>query len=137
MVVIGAFIPMSEPRIPLNHMRTAHWVLKLIAAERQYAERFPAAGFTCDLHQLEQAGIVDKVLASGVRAGYRYELHGCGATAPISEFAVSAVPITPGRTGDFAFCMNQEGVLWYSKGGLADECFKARSRWPKSDPLAE
>jgi hypothetical protein len=64
MVVIGAFIPMSEPRIPLNHMRTAYWVLKLIAAERQYSERFPAVGFTCDLHQLEQAGIVDKVLAS-------------------------------------------------------------------------
>jgi hypothetical protein len=137
MVVIGVFIPMSEPRIPLNHMRTAHWVLTLIAAERQYAERFQAAGFTCDFHQLEQTGIVDKVFASGVRSGYRYELQGCDATTPVSRFSVSAVPTTKGKTGDFAFCTNQEGLLWYSKDGSADECFKARTRWTNSDPLAE
>jgi hypothetical protein len=136
MVVIGAMVPMSEPRIPMNHIRTAHWIIQLTAAERQYAERFPAAGFTCNLHQLAQVGIVDKVLGSGERAGYRYELHGCDTTAPVSAFSISAVPLAQGRTGEFAFCANQEGVVWYAKGGSADECFKARTRWPKSDDLA-
>jgi len=128
-MVIGAIVPMSEPRIPLNHMRTAHWVAQLTAAERQYAERFPAAGFTCDLNQLAQVGIVDKVLGSGERAGYRYELQGCDTAAPVSVFSISAAPIAQGRTGEFAFCANQEGVVWYAKGGSADECLKARTRW--------
>ena len=74
-LVIGAMAPLSQPRIPMNHRRAAHSAFQLIAAERQYAARFPPAGFTCDLPQLEQAGFVDKVLASGERAGYHYELH--------------------------------------------------------------
>jgi len=135
MVVIGAIVPMSQPRIPLNHMRTAHWIFQLTVAERHYAERFPAAGFTCNLHQLAQLGIVDRVLGSGERADYRYQLHGCDTTAPVSVFSISAVPIAQGRTGEFAFCANQEGVVWYAKGGSADECFEARMRWPKSDYL--
>ena len=129
MLVIGAIVPMSEPRIPLNHMRTAHWVVQLISAERQFAERFPAAGFTCDLHQL---GLVDKISGLGEKAGYRYELQGCDGTAPVSAFSVSAVPTIPGRTGEFAFCANQQRVVWYAKGGSADECFKARTSWNKS-----
>ena len=134
---IAAIAPLSHPRIPLNHMRTARSVVQLIAAERQYAARFPAAGFTCDLRQLAQSGMVDKGLASGEKAGYQYELHGCDATASVAAFSVSAVPIAQGRTGEFAFCANQEGVLWYAGGGSADECFRARTRWNKSDPLRD
>jgi hypothetical protein len=136
-LVIAAIAPLSHPRIPMNHMRTAHSVVQLIAAERQYAARFPAAGFTCDLRQLAQSGMVGKVLASGEKAGYQYELHGCDATASVAAFSVSAVPIAQGRTGEFAFCANQEGVLWYAGGGSADECFRARTRWNKSDPLRD
>ena len=137
MIVIGVILPpLSQPRIPMNHMRAAHSSVQLITAERQYAERFPAIGFTCDLGQLEQAGFVDKVLASGERAGYHYELHGCSTTAPVTAFSFSAVPIIQGKTGEFAFCANQEGVVWYAKGGPAGECFKARTRWPISDYLA-
>ncbi|SRR6266567_1031312 len=130
MFVIGAIAPLSHPRIPMNHTRTAHSVVQLIAAERQYAARFPAEGFTCDLRQLAEAGIVDKALASGEKAGYHYELHGCDATASVAAFSVYAVPIAHGRTGEFAFCANQEGVLWYADGP-ADECFRERTRWNK------
>src|SRR3954471_24101921 len=91
--VVGALVPMSEPRIPLNHLRTAHGVFELTSAERQYAEQFPATGYTCNLHQLKQLGIVDNVLGSGERAGYRYEMHGCGTTLPASVFSISAVPM--------------------------------------------
>src|SRR5678810_999602 len=84
MFMIGAIAPLCQPRIPMNHMRTAHSVVQLIAAERQYAARFPAVGFTCDLRQLAQSGMVDEVLASGEKAGYQYELHGCDATSSVA-----------------------------------------------------
>ena len=132
MFVIGAIAPLSQPRIPMNHMRAANSSVQLIAAERQYATRFPATGFTCDLRQLAQAGLVDTVLASGDKAGYHYELHGCNTTATAAGFSFTAAPIAQDRTGKFAFCANQEGVLWYAGGGSTDECFRARARWTRS-----
>jgi len=130
---IAVIIPNSHARIPMNHMRTSHSAVEIIAAERLYAAKFPEAGFTCDLHQLEQAGLVDEVLASGERAGYHYELHGCDSTAPATAFLLTAVPIAQGRTGEVAFCANQEGVLWYAHRGSVDDCFRARSTWALSD----
>jgi len=132
MIVIGAIVPQSHPRIPMNHMRAANSSVQLIAAERQYATRFPATGFTCDLGQLAQAGLVDTVLASGDKAGYHYELHGCNTTWTASVFSFTAVPITQDRTGKLAFCANQEGVLWYAGDGSTDECFRVRARWNRS-----
>jgi len=132
MIVIGATVPLSQPRIPMNHMRAANSSVQLIAAERQYATRFPATGFTCDLRQLAQAGLVDTVLASGDKAGYHYELHGCNTNGTASVFSFSAVPIAQDRTGKFAFCANQEGVLWYAGDGSTEKCFRARARWTRS-----
>lgn len=132
MILIGAVVPLSQPRIPMNHMRAANSSIQLIAAERQYPTSFPALGFTCDLRQLAQSGLVDKVLASGDKAGYHYELHGCGTTAPASLFSFTAAPIFQDKTGKFAFCANQEGVLWYARDGSTDECFRARATWTRS-----
>jgi hypothetical protein len=132
MIVIGTTVPLSQPRIPMNHMRAANSSIQLIAAERQYGTKFPATGFTCDLRQLSQAGLVDTVLASGDKAGYHFELHGCNTAGRVSVFSFTAVPITQDRTGKFAFCANQEGVLWYAGGGSTDECFRARARWTRS-----
>jgi hypothetical protein len=80
-----------------------------------------------DLRQLAEAGIVEKVLASGEKAGYHYELHGCNtiATAAAFSLSLSALPMAQGKTGKFAFCANQEGMLWYASSGSADECFSA------------
>src|SRR6266571_1171149 len=54
MFVIGAIAPLSHPRIPMNHTRTAHSVVQLIAAERQYAARFPAEGFNATCGNLQK-----------------------------------------------------------------------------------
>jgi hypothetical protein len=72
------------------------------------------------------------VLASGDKAGYHYELDGCNTTGKTSVFSFSAVPIAQDRTGKFAFCANQEGVLWYAGDGSTEECFRARARWTRS-----
>lgn len=128
-VVVAGTTPMSHPRIPMNHMRAANSSIQLIAAERQYATKFPATGFTCDLRELAQEGLVDRVLASGDKAGYHFDLHGCNTNATASVFSFTAVPIAQNRTGKFAFCANQEGAVWYSVRGSTDECFSTRVRW--------
>lgn len=130
-----ALVPLSQPRIPYNHIRAAHWTGHLIAAEHQYAASLPSVGFTCDLPRLAEAGLIDKVLASGDRSGYHYELRDCGTTATVAAFAAVASPTKAGITGKFAFCGNQEGVLWYSDNGSADDCLHRRVRWAKEDPL--
>jgi hypothetical protein len=132
-VLIGATVPLSQPRIPMNHRRAANSSLELIVAERQFATRFPATGFTCELPQLARLGLIDKVLASGDKAGYHYELHGCNTTATAPAFSFTAVPIVQDKTGKFAFCGNQEGVLWHARSGSTDECFRVRAGWAESD----
>ena len=130
-------LPLSQRRIPMNHMRTAHWTRQLITAEHQYAARLPAIGFTCDMRQLEKAGAIDKVLASGERSGYRYELADCSVSLPAHIFTVSAVPISAGITGEIVFCANEESVLWYANSGSSAECLRARRSWAKADPLGD
>jgi hypothetical protein len=129
-------VSLSQRRIPMNQMRAAHWTHQLITAEHQYAARFPANGFTCDLHQLAQARTIDRVLASGERSGYRYELGGCSGSL-IAHFTVSAVPINAGTTVEFVFCANESGVLWYADDGSSDEYIRARRSWAKTDPLKD
>ena len=132
MVLIGAIVPLSQPRIPMNHRRAANSSGQLIAAERQFATTFPATGFTCDLRQLAQSGLIDQVLASGEKAGYHYGLHGCNTTMTGAVLSFTAVPIVQDKTGKFTFCANQEGVLWYARDGSTNECFRARARWIES-----
>jgi hypothetical protein len=136
-VLAALMLPLSHRRIPMNHMRAAHWTRQLITAEHQYAAKFPAIGFTCDLPQLEKAGVVDKVLASGERSGYRYELGGCSTSPTARLFTVSAVPLSAGITGKLVFCANEEGVLWYANSGSSDECLRARRNWVKADSLKD
>lgn len=59
-VVIGAMSPLSQPRIPMNHMRFAHSAFQLIAAEQQYAERLRAAGFNVTCVNLRKQGLWTK-----------------------------------------------------------------------------
>jgi hypothetical protein len=137
-VAVVVLVPtLDQPRIPYNHLRAAHWTRHLIAAEHHYAGSFPLVGFTCDLRRLAEAGLVDKVLASGDKSGYHYELRGCSTTTTVVAFAVAALPTKAGITGQFAFCGNQEGVVWYADNGSADHCLHQRVRWTKADPLQD
>jgi hypothetical protein len=127
--VIAGLMPLAQPRIPYNHIRAAHGTRELMAAEHGYADSFPQVGFTCDLRRLGEARLIEKVLASGEKSGYHYELRGCGTTATAVAFAVAALPTKVGTTGKFAFCGNQEGLLWYAVNGSADDCLHQRVRW--------
>jgi hypothetical protein len=102
---------------------------EVIGAERAHAAR-TQLGFTCEL--LNLAPSIDGVLAGGQKAGYKFALSDCKFNTPngtVDRYAVNAVPINA-ELGKFAFCANEQGVLWYSKNGSVDECLKNKVPWP-------
>lgn len=67
-----------------------------------------------------QAGLIDNVLASGQKTGYRYVVHpgtpvlvaGVGCAAPgVNDYQISAEPIAVGSSGQRSFCMTQSGII--------------------------
>jgi hypothetical protein len=69
-----------------------------------------------DLRALGATDLIDRVLASGEKQGYRFELCN-GSEAPEFLWMAVAHPIEPGRTGDRWFVTNQAGVTFYSTDG--------------------
>ena len=94
-LLFAVFTPSVQPHITTNHILAAHWARHLIAAERQYAARFPDVGFTCDLRRLEQSGILDRVIRSDERYGYRFELRDCVEGKSTAGFTLVAAPRKP------------------------------------------
>lgn len=69
------------------------------------------------LADLKTAKLIDEVLGSGTKDGYTFDTPtGAGAT---DDFSVTAVPITPGKTGYRGFFGDATGVIRYSADGSA------------------
>lgn len=69
-----------------------------------------------NLAQLGKVELIDEVLASGEKQGYRFELC-AGSKAPEFLWMLVAHPIEPGTTGNRWFVTNQSGVVYYSTEG--------------------
>jgi hypothetical protein len=65
------------------------------------------------LDELSNASLVDGVLGSGVKEGYRFEVRASPTTSEFLWFAV-ANPVDPGVTGDRFFCTNEGGIIYYT-----------------------
>ncbi len=68
-------------------------------AERLYAQRYPAVGFTCDLYTLRRANLISSDLAYGVRNGYRFQLRNCRedkSGGPVTQYQILARPVNRG-----------------------------------------
>ena len=70
-------------------------------------------GTLSELASAGKTGLIDKVLGSGTKQGYLFEASYSTLT---SEFLwlSNAQPALPGTTGDRYFCVNQEGVTYYT-----------------------
>jgi type IV pilus assembly protein PilA len=83
----------------------------------------PGAAATCQAAQL-----IDTVLAAGQKSGYNFTwvagtanataAGGC-TTAGLSDYVISAVPITVGTSGQRSFCTDQSGVIRADTTGAA------------------
>ena len=123
-VVVGLiFAPtLSQPRIPYNHRRAILSITTLSLAGSTCASRQPNSGYSCELTDLGEQGLVDRVLASGTKSGYHFEIHGLQS----QNFSITAVPISPGTTGKYAFCTDQSERVWYSESGSVTDCLGMR-----------
>jgi hypothetical protein len=125
--LLGIFIPLDQPRVFYNHLRAVKSIQALNIAEHAYAARHPEAGFACNLHDLSDADLIDRVLASGTKAAYYFEirclLHGTGKA---TDYTITALTVKAGMTGKYAFCTDQGGDIWYSESGSASNCLAMR-----------
>ena len=69
------------------------------------------------LDELSNATLIDSVLGSGVRQGYRFEVRASPTTPEFLWFAV-ANPVSPGTSGDRSFCTNHTGVIYYTSHAI-------------------
>lgn len=100
----------------IGRMRT------LSAAETQFAQMYPAVGYTCEFSQLPPSEDVQRVLRrNGTDNGYRFEIAGCQAPngKPNSAYYTSARPL---HSGQPAFCSDQSGILKADYSGSVEKC---------------
>ena len=123
-VIWVGFFPPSTPRIFLNQRRATISIRELNLAQKNYSAQHPRIGYACKLSDLaEQQGKVDRVLASGTKAGYHFEIRCPQRGIEKAEtFAITAVPVIPGGSGQYALCTDQSGEVWYSDKGSVPDC---------------
>jgi type IV pilus assembly protein PilA len=68
------------------------------------------------------ADLIDSVLASGVKSGYRFT-YAPGAADPagnVLAYTITATPVVPGSSGIRSFFTDQSGTIRASSNGIAD-----------------
>ena len=62
---------------------------------------------------------IDEVLAAGTKQGYDFAADPDGDN-PTTAYTATADPVTPGRTGNRYFFVDESGVVRFATGGAAD-----------------
>src|SRR5215472_848217 len=122
----GSF-PHEASRVFLNQRRAAQSISDVSLAQRNYVARHPDAGYACKLSDLGEQGLVDKVLASGTKSGYDFELR-ClqQGSQKATSYTIIAEPNIQRTTGKYSLCADQSGETWYSENGAAADCLAMR-----------
>jgi type IV pilus assembly protein PilA len=68
------------------------------------------------------ADLIDSGLATGVKSGYKFtfSVTGTDAAGNVVSYGVTAVPVTPGSTGQRSFYTDQSGTIRVAPSGTAD-----------------
>jgi type IV pilus assembly protein PilA len=96
-------------------------------AQSMYESTYPASGYACNLQALggdpssgppsaTAAGVITGELATGIKSGYIFNITNCtkvnvNNSDRITGYTLTAVPATPGKTGDRGFCLESGGAL--------------------------
>jgi type IV pilus assembly protein PilA len=96
-------------------------------AESMYESTYPTNGFACSLTALggdstagppsaTAAGVINGELATGIKSGYIFNITNCTKVTVnnsdrITSYTATAVPATPGKTGDRGFCLESGGSM--------------------------
>jgi len=68
------------------------------------------------------ADLIDAGLATGVKSGYKFtfSVTGSDPAGNVVSYGITAVPVTPGSTGQKSFYTDQSGTIRVSPSGTAD-----------------
>lgn len=113
-VVAAIAIPsLTRSRIAANEATTVNSLRTITTVNDQYKMRF--GSYALSLAELEATEYIDSLLASGTKSGYDFALAG-----GFDDWTCLANPVTPGRTGDRFFYVDQTGVIRFAEGGPAN-----------------
>ena len=130
LIIAAIAIPnLLQSRIAANQASAVGSCRTINTAMITYASTYNT-GFAPDLGSLggtvspptsSAAGLIDNVLASGVKSGYKFT---CTIGTPdvsgrINTYSVNASPITVGTTGTNYYFTDQSGVIRQSSTGVA------------------
>jgi hypothetical protein len=108
-------------RLNSNESSAAGNIRTLNTSLVTYASTYPDIGFATSLGALggeggspNHAGLIDAVLASGEKSGYRFSLRG-----ESNEYEIVARPIRFGETGTKSFFTDQSGVIRFTEENRA------------------
>jgi type IV pilus assembly protein PilA len=105
----------------------------IVQAETMYDGNYPMNGYACSLQALAGEGgtgapsatssqLLGGLLGTGIKDGYIFNITNCTkSTANNSEritgYTLTAVPATPGKTGDRGFCVDTGGPIKMDPAG--------------------
>lgn len=96
-------------------------------AESMYESTYPTTGYACTLTALAGdtstgppsptgAQMINGELATGIKSGYLFNITNCtkstaNNTERVTGYMITAVPATPGKSGDRGFCLDSGGSI--------------------------
>jgi len=102
-------------------------------AESMYEQNYPVNGYACSIQALSgepssgppsatSAQILNGQLSTGIKDGYIFNINNCtkvtvNNTDRITSYTVTAVPATPGKTGDRGYCVEAGGPIKMDPAG--------------------
>jgi type IV pilus assembly protein PilA len=105
-----------------NELSAQKSLQTLQQAESMYESNYGAVGYACSLQALSgdpssgppsaaAAQVISGELATGYKSGYIFAITSCtknttNNTERVTSFTLTAVPATPGKTGDRGFCLD-------------------------------
>ena len=124
LIIAAIAIPnLLRSRIAANEASAVGSIRTINTAEVTYASTYPDVGFAA-LASLGGsggssggAGLLDAVLASGIKSGYSFNVS-IGTGAPVTIYNVTGVPLSS-QTGQRGFYSDQSGVIRYNTAGSA------------------
>ncbi|HVP63599.1 MAG TPA: prepilin-type N-terminal cleavage/methylation domain-containing protein [candidate division Zixibacteria bacterium] len=132
LIIAAIAIPnLLKSRIAANEASAVGSVRSINTAEVTYSATYPDTGFALALTNLggtstgtassASAGLLDSVLSSGTKSGYKFVAAGSnGGTGTINtQYTVTAIPLNTGTTGQRSFYSDQSGVIRYNTSGSA------------------
>ena len=141
LIIAAIAIPnLLKAKMAANEASAAAAIRTINTAQVSYSTLFPQVGYAATLGALggpaaacappalstiAQACLVDELLSGNavpafVKSGYTFAMGpGAAVGPPLATYAVTAMPLSPGTSGQNMFCSDQSGVVRHDITGAA------------------